>query len=88
MIEQLIPVLIVAAVGLCVLGGLVFLSGQSGLDHIKSRTVGDGQHGTARSPPTGGTGASKTISFVLPKETVFGFQRKGTGVVTPANLFY
>jgi type IV secretion system protein VirD4 len=40
--------LIVAAVGLCVLGGLAFLSGQSGLDHIKSRTVGDGQHGTAR----------------------------------------
>lgn len=46
--EQLYTLLIVAALGLCVLGGLAYLTGRSGLDHIKSKTVGNGQHGAAR----------------------------------------
>ena len=46
--EQLYTLLIVAALGLCVLGGLAYLTDRSGLDHIKSKTVGNGQHGTAR----------------------------------------
>lgn len=46
--EQLYTLLILAAVGLCVLGGLAFILDRAGLDHIKSRTVGDGQYGTAR----------------------------------------
>ena len=48
MTEQIYTLLIVAALGLFVLGGLAYLSGQSGLNHIKSKTVGDGQYGTAR----------------------------------------
>lgn len=31
-----------------IIGGVVLLSGRYNLDNIKSRTVGDGQHGTAR----------------------------------------
>lgn len=38
----------VAAVMLLVIGGIAFLSQQYTLDNIKSKTVGDGQHGTAR----------------------------------------
>ena len=38
----------VAAVMLFVIGGIAFLSQQYSLDNIKSKTVGDGQHGTAR----------------------------------------
>ena len=38
----------VAAVMLIVIGGIAFFSQQYSLDNIKSRTVGDGQHGTAR----------------------------------------
>ena len=38
----------VAAVMLLVVGGIAFLSQQYSLDNIKSKTVGDGQHGTAR----------------------------------------
>ena len=41
-------VLIVAAVALLVIGGASFLSGRGSLDSIKSKPVGDGQHGTAR----------------------------------------
>ena len=37
-----------AAVALIVVGGLAFLSQHYTLDNIKSKTVGDGQHGTAR----------------------------------------
>ena len=32
----------------CILGAILFLSQHYTLDGIKSRTVGDGQHGTAR----------------------------------------
>lgn len=38
----------VAAVMLLIIGGISFLSQQYTLDNIKSKTVGDGQHGTAR----------------------------------------
>ena len=38
----------VAAVMFCILGGISLLSHVYSLDGIKSRTVGDGQHGTAR----------------------------------------
>ena len=38
----------VAAVALIVIGGLAFLSQRYSLDNIKSKTVGDGQFGTAR----------------------------------------
>lgn len=38
----------VAAVMLCVLGGISLLAYMYNLNHIKSKTVGDGQHGTAR----------------------------------------
>ena len=38
----------VAAVALIVMAGLTFFSQQYTLDNIKSKTVGDGQHGTAR----------------------------------------
>ena len=41
-------ILIVAAVALLVIGGVSFLSGRGSLDSIKSKPVGDGQHGTAR----------------------------------------
>ena len=37
-----------AAVALIVVGGLAFLSQHYTLNNIKSKTVGDGQHGTAR----------------------------------------
>jgi hypothetical protein len=80
MIEQLIPILIVAAVGLCVLGGLAFLSGQSGLDHIKSRTVGDGSGAGplgVLQPEDGGF--QKPFLLSRQKKRFFGFQRKGAG---------
>lgn len=38
----------VAAIMLLVFGSIAFLSQQYSLDNIKSKTVGDGQHGTAR----------------------------------------
>ncbi len=41
-------ILIVAAVALLVIGSVSFLSGRGSLDSIKSKPVGDGQHGTAR----------------------------------------
>ena len=41
-------ILIVAAMALLVIGGASFLSGRGSLDSIKSKPVGDGQHGTAR----------------------------------------
>ena len=41
-------VVIVAAVMACVLGGITLLAHIYNLNHIKSKTVGDGQHGTAR----------------------------------------
>ena len=41
-------ILIIAAAALLVIGGVSFLSGRGSLNSIKSRPVGDGQHGTAR----------------------------------------
>lgn len=40
--------LIVAGAGFAVIGGLAMLSNHYTLGNIKSKTVGDGQHGTAR----------------------------------------
>lgn len=45
---QLFPLIAVAAIMFIVIGGLAFLAHYYTLDGIKSRTVGDGQHGTAR----------------------------------------
>ncbi len=42
------PIPIAAAVALLVIGGVSFLSGRGSLDRIKSKPVGNGQHGTAR----------------------------------------
>lgn len=39
---------IVAAVMFCLLGGITLLAHIYNLNNIKSKTVGDGQHGTAR----------------------------------------
>ena len=41
-------ILIFAAAALLVIGGISFLSNQGSLNNIKSKPVGDGQHGTAR----------------------------------------
>ena len=41
-------VIVIAAVMALVLSGFTFLAHIYNLNHIKSRTVGDGQHGTAR----------------------------------------
>ena len=38
----------VAAVMFCILGGVTLLAHIYNLNNIKSKTVGDGQHGTAR----------------------------------------
>ena len=46
--EQVWILIGAAAVALVVIGGLALLSQRYTLDNIKSRTVGDGQHGTAR----------------------------------------
>ena len=40
--------IIVASVMFCVLGGITLLAHIYSLNNIKSKTVGDGQHGTAR----------------------------------------
>ena len=40
--------IIVAAVMFCVLGGITLIAHIYNLNSIKSKTVGDGQHGTAR----------------------------------------
>ncbi len=46
--EQVWTLIGAGAVALIVIGGLAMLSQRYTLDNIKSRTVGDGQHGTAR----------------------------------------
>ena len=46
--EQLWTLIGVGTVALIAIGGLALLSQWYTLDNIKSRTVGDGQHGTAR----------------------------------------
>ena len=45
---QQFAILIFAAAALLVIGGVSFLSNQGSLNNIKSKPVGDGQHGTAR----------------------------------------
>ena len=45
---QVITLIVVGAIMFLVIGGLAFLSHYYTLDGIKSKTVGDGQHGTAR----------------------------------------
>lgn len=45
---EAVPLILVAAAMILVIGGLSFLSHRYTLSGIKSRTVGDGQHGTAR----------------------------------------
>ena len=40
--------ILLGAVMLCTLGGVTLLAHIYDLNHIKSKTVGDGQHGTAR----------------------------------------
>ena len=46
-IEAIIPLVIMGGVFLLI-AIVAHTSGQGNLDHIKSKTVGDGQHGTAR----------------------------------------
>ena len=46
--SNLWTLLIIAGLGFAVIGGLAMLSSNYTLGNIKSKTVGDGQHGTAR----------------------------------------
>ena len=46
--QEVLQLIGFATVSLIVVGGLAFLSQHYTLDNIKSRTVGDGQYGTAR----------------------------------------
>lgn len=46
--SQVITLIVVSAVMFLVIGGLAFISHYYTLNGIKSKTVGDGQHGTAR----------------------------------------
>ena len=46
--QEVLQLIGFATVALIVVGGLAFLSQHYTLDNIKSKTVGDGQYGTAR----------------------------------------
>ena len=46
--DNIWPLILFAAAAIIVIGGLAMLSQHYTLDNIKSRTVGDGQYGTAR----------------------------------------
>lgn len=46
--SQVVPLIIIGVIIIAVFGGISFLSQMYSLDNIKSKTVGDGQHGTAR----------------------------------------
>ena len=46
--DNIWPLILFAAAAIIIIGGLVMLSQHYTLDNIKSRTVGDGQYGTAR----------------------------------------
>lgn len=48
MTDGITIIIIVAAIMFCVLGGITLLAHIYSLNNIKSKTVGDGQHGTAR----------------------------------------
>ena len=59
----IVTLLIVGAVMFCVLGGVTLLAHIYSLNNIKSRTVGDGQHGTARWANNGELNASTNMSL-------------------------
>ena len=46
--SPIITLIILGVIIVAVFGGISFLSQMYNLDNIKSKTVGDGQHGTAR----------------------------------------
>lgn len=48
MMTEALPLILIAGAMLLVIGGISFISQRFTLGNIKSRTVGDGQHGTAR----------------------------------------
>jgi type IV secretion system protein VirD4 len=45
---NVMPLIVMAAVMFAVIGGITLFSHWYSLNRIKSKTVGDGQHGTAR----------------------------------------
>ena len=45
---QMILLILIAGSVLLLIGGVTMFSSRKSLDGIKSKTVGDGQHGTAR----------------------------------------
>ncbi len=87
--------IIISAVMLCVLGGVSLLAHIYNLNNIKSKTVGDGQHGTARfstkaeirrtykqipfTPDEWRKKAGKNIPLALPQGIVVGCKNKGGG---------
>ncbi len=87
--------IIVAAVMFCVLGGVSLLAHIYNLNNIKSKTVGDGQHGTARfstkaeirrtykqipfAPDEWRKKAKKNIPLELPQGIVVGCKNKSGG---------
>ena len=48
MLTRILPLLLLGGTMLLLAAALVYLSNNDALDNIKSKTVGDGQHGTAR----------------------------------------
>ena len=61
---QVITLIVVGAIMFLVIGGLAFLSHYYTLDGIKSKTVGDGQHGTARWLPNRRFGRPMPMSLL------------------------
>ena len=47
-LTQILPLILLGGVMLLLAAALLHFSNNAALDHIKSKTVGDGQHGTAR----------------------------------------
>ena len=80
--EKIAPILIVAIVGSILLCLIYFLTGREGLNGIKSRTVGDGQHGTARWATAKEIGSTYVHIPFRPKEWRHGKNRpKAQGLV-------
>ena len=78
---NLTPLIVIAIVMFLIFGGLTVVSHIYSLNHIKNRTVGDGQHGTARWATKGEIAKTyKHISF-NPKEW-----RKGNNLPTEQGL--
>ena len=69
-------VILVAVVMACALGGITLLAHIYNLNHIKSKTVGDGQHGTARHGALGDAGGN---SKDIPSNPVHAAEMAGTG---------